>query len=89
MAGKDGELARVREAEEPVQARLAASLSAVTRQANEIADKERQLAGLREAQQHLRASMDSSRCVLESCARQDAELQQLRCSGEALREVER
>jgi hypothetical protein len=44
LAANHGELAQVREAEEQVQALLAASLS----QATEIAEKERQLAGLRE-----------------------------------------
>jgi hypothetical protein len=58
-------------------------------QASEIAEKEGELQRRRQAQLQMEARLDAGRRVLVSCAQRDAELHQLRCSGDSLREVER
>ena len=87
IAEKEGEVLRLRETVNAIKGESESEKlvmqGLITQQAGEIAEKEGELLWLREAQQHLQARLEASRPVLESCAQQNTELQQLRCSGEA------
>ena len=72
MAGKDGELARVREAEEQAQVRLAALSSTITQHASVIAEKERELVGLREAVNAMKRDGESERQAMQGQMQQHA-----------------